>query len=127
MRHLTYLGLALLLTNAIAYAQMGPPIPMTAAQFAASPTGANVTLALRVNRLTRTTLDGELLERVNDALYKKTGQRVQLYVPAETPFVMGSFADLKPGAIIFVDAVATTAAHADVKKIVVVTAYAKIE
>jgi len=127
MRHVTYLGLALLLTNATAYAQMGPPIPMTAPQFAASPTGANVTLALRVNRLARTTLDGELLERVNDALYKKTGQRVQLYVPAETPFVMGSFADLKPGAIIFAYAVTTTAAHADVKKIVVVTAYAKIE
>jgi hypothetical protein len=100
---------------------------MTAAQFAASPTGANVTLALRVNRLARTTLDGELLERVNDARYKKTGQRVQLYVAAETPFVMGSFADLKAGAIIFVYAVTTTAAHADVKKIVVVTAYAKIE
>jgi hypothetical protein len=127
MKHLTYLGLAFLFSSAAAQAQMSAPIPMTAAQFASSPTGATVTLALRVNRLARTALDGELLDRVNDALYKKTGRRVQLYVPAETPFIMGSFSDLRPGAIIFVYAVTTTAAHADVKKIVVVTAYAKVE
>lgn len=106
---------------------MGPPIPMTAAQFGSSTSGQNVILAVRVNRLARTELDAELLERVNDALYKKTGKRVTLYLPQETPFVMGSIADVKPGAIVFVYGVATTAGRADVKKAVVVTAYAHVE
>jgi hypothetical protein len=112
---------------ATAAAQMGPPIPMTASQFASSSTGQNVILAVRVNRLARTTLDAELLERVNDSLYKKTGKTVALYLPEETPFVMGSMADLKPGAIVFVYGVATTSGRADVKKVVVVTAYARVE
>ncbi len=127
MKHLVYLVMAVLAASGAARAQMAPPMPLTAAQFASSATGQSVTLVVRVDRLVRASLDAELLERVSDSLYKTTGQRVSLYLPAETSFVMGSMSDLKPGAIVFVYAVATTAAHADVKKVIVVTPYVKVE
>jgi hypothetical protein len=84
-------------------------------------------LAVRVDRLVRTALDAELLERVTDSRYRATGKHVTLYLSSETPVVMGSIADVKPGAIVFVYGVATTAGHADVKKVVVVTPYATVE
>jgi hypothetical protein len=127
MKYLACFALAFFAITAGAGAQMGPPIPMTAAQFESSSTGQNVTLVVRVTRFSRTALDAELLERVNDSLYKTTGKSVVLYVPAETPFVMGSMSDLKPGAVVFTYAVATTASHADVKKIIVVTQYVRVE
>jgi hypothetical protein len=127
MKHLTCLVLAMLAAAGAARAQMAPPLPTTPAQFESSSTGQSVTLAVRVDRLARETLDAELLERVDDSHYKATGKRVSLYLPAETSFVMGSMSDLTPGAIVFVDAVTTTAAHADVKKVVVVTPYVKVE
>lgn len=127
MKHSTYLALLFALLAAPAAAQMGPPIPMTAAQFASSSTGQNVILAVRVNRVARTSLSVEQLERVNDTTYKKTGKVVTLFLPAETPFIMGAASDVKPGAVIFVYAVTTTAAHADVKKVIVVTPYARVQ
>jgi hypothetical protein len=127
MKQLMFVALAMLAAAGAARAQMAPPTPTTAAQFDSSPVGQSVTLAVRVDRLARTALEAELLERVNDSLYKATGKRVALYLPAEAGFVMGSMSDLKPGAIIFVYAVTTTAGHADVKKIVVVTPYVKVE
>ncbi|MGC1380371.1 MAG: hypothetical protein WA814_05035, partial [Candidatus Baltobacteraceae bacterium] len=107
--------------------QMAPPTPLTAAQFAASPSGQNVILVVRVNSLKRTALDAQLLERVNDATYKATQENVALYLPAETPIVMGSMDDVKPGAVVFIYGVATTPHHADVKKVVVVTPYVKVQ
>lgn len=127
MKHLSYVAAAMIATAGPALAQMSPPTPMTAAQFESSSTGQSVTLVVRVDRLARASLDAELLERINDSLYKRTGKRVSLYVPAETDFVMGSMSDVKPGAIVFVYAVTTTAAHADVKKVIVVTPYVKVE
>ncbi|HEY6325322.1 MAG TPA: hypothetical protein VIW73_02255 [Candidatus Cybelea sp.] len=127
MKYMAYFVLASVAAAGAARAQMAPPIPMTAAQFASSAAGQSVTLVVRVDRLARESLDAELLERISDALYRPTGKRVSLYLPAETSFVMGSMSDLKPGAVVFVYAVATTAAHADVKKVVVVTPYVKVE
>jgi hypothetical protein len=127
MKHFVYILLATLATAGVARAQMGPPIPMTPAQFEASSTGQSVTLVVRLDRLARTSVDAELLERVDDSHYRATGKRVALYLPAETSFVMGTMSDLKPGAIVFVYAVTTTAAHADVKKVIVVTPYVKVE
>ena len=127
MKHLAYLVTAMLMGSGAVRAQMAPPTPMTPAQFASSATGQSVTLVVRVNRLARESLDAELLDRINDSLYKTTGKRVSLYLPAETSFVMGSMSDLKPGAVVFVYAVATTADHADVKRVIVVTPYVKVE
>lgn len=118
---------SILLCTSIAAAQMAPPTPMTAGQFANSAIGQEVILAVRVDRVARTQLEGELLERAGEGRYRPTRARVTLYVPADTPFVMGSFADLKPAAILFVYAVTTSAAHADVKKAIVVTRYVTIE
>jgi hypothetical protein len=127
MRYAVCLALALVISTAPANAQMGAPIPMTAGQFATSTTGQDVILAVRVDRLARTALDAELLERVTDSRYRATGKHVSLYLASETPFVMGSIADVKPGAIVFVYGVATTAGHADVKKVIVITPYATVE
>jgi len=127
MKHATLLSLILAALTASAAAQMRAPEPMTAAQFASSTAGQAVNVTVRVNRSARTELDCELLDRVNDGLYKGTGKRVELYLAAETPIVMGSMADLKTGAVIYVEGVATTAWHADVKKVVVITPYVKVE
>lgn len=127
MKYALFLALAGALSAATADAQMGPPIPMTAGQFANSTSGQDVILAVRVDTLARTKLDAELLERVTDSRYRATGRRIVLYLAAETLFVMGSITDVKPGAIIFVYGVATATGHADVKKVVVVTPYAKVE
>jgi hypothetical protein len=108
-------------------AQMGPPATLTAQQFAATATGQNVVLAVRVTARSRTTLDAELLDHLDDQRYRATGKRVTLYLPAETPFVMGSAADIKSGAVLAVYAVTTTASHADVKKVVVITPYALVK
>jgi hypothetical protein len=118
---------AIVLSAGVAAAQMAAPVPLTAAQFAVSATGQNVILAVRVVRLARTDLEAELLERVSDTRYKATGKRVALYLAAETPIVMGSAADVKPNAVLFVYAATTTAAHADVKKAVVITQYATVQ
>lgn len=127
MRFLLYVVAAMLAGTVTANAQMAPPIPMTPRQFESSSTGQSVTLVVRLERLARTSVDAELLERVDDSHYRTTGKRVALYLPAETTFVMGTMSDLKPGAIVFVYAVTTTAAHADVKKIIVVTPYVTVE
>ena len=102
-------------------AQMGPPETLTAQQFAATATGQNVVLAVRINARSRTTLEAELLDHLDDARYRATGKRVTLYLPAETPVVMGSATDVKSGAVLAVYAVTTTANHADVKRVVVIT------
>jgi hypothetical protein len=127
MKYLVVSILAALLAAAPAGAQMAPPVPMTPAQFAAAASGQDVTLVVRVNSFERTALVADLLSRVSDSRYKATGKSVALYVPAETPFVMGSAADLQPNAVVFVYGVATTPGRADVKKIVVVTPYVTIE
>ena len=127
MKQMLFAVLAALFAAAPAAAQMAPPIPMTPAQFSSAVSGANVTLVLRVSTYARSTLEGELLERVSDSRYTQSGKNVELYLPPETPFVMGSAADLKAQAVIFVYAVATTPEHADVKKVVVVTPYVTVE
>jgi len=127
MRLALYVAAAVLAGTVAASAQMAPPIPMTPRQFESSSTGQSVTLVVRVDRLARTSVDAELLERLDDSHYRTTGKRVALYLPAETSFVMGTMADLRPGAIVFVYAVTTTAAHADVKRVIVVTRYVTVE
>ncbi len=128
MKYLMHWLLTLLMASmaAPAGAQMGPPATLTARQFAATATGQNVELAVRITARSRTTLEAELLDRLDDERYRATGKRVTLYLPAETPFVMGSAADVKSGAVLVVYAVTTTANHADVKRVVVITPYASV-
>src|SRR5581483_12050083 len=121
MKHILCLLLALLFPTVSASAQMGPPETITAKAFDVTPAGQNVVLAVRVASRSRTTLNAEILDHTSGQRYHPTGKRVTLYIPEETPFVMGSASDVTAGAVLAVYAVTTTAGHADVKKVVVLT------
>ena len=82
---------------------------------------------MSVAAVKRTALAEELLNRESDSVYRCTGKIVGLYLPEDTPVVMGSLTDVKPGAVLFVYGTAATPGHADVKKLVAVTAYVKVE
>src|SRR5277367_6358261 len=82
-----------------AFAQMGsPPVPMSPTQFSQAAIGQSVQIAVRVQRVERSTLYAELLARETDTLSKATGKQVVLFVPDGTPVVMGNLADVVPGA-----------------------------
>jgi hypothetical protein len=121
------IALAGLITTAPALAQMKPPAPMTAAQFSQSVAGQSLVLAVRVTGRDRDTVHAGLLARRDDSHYVATGTPVELYFPADTPVVMGTDADVKAGAVLFVDAVATTRGHADVKRVTVITPYITVQ
>jgi hypothetical protein len=127
MKNFSLLALLLTLLAAPAAAQMQPPIPMSPAEFSNATAGQSIKLVVRVAAVKRTALSVELLNRENDSLYKATGKIVSLYLPEDTPVIMGSLADVKPGAVLFVYGTATTPDHADVKKLVAVGAYVKVE
>lgn len=100
---------------------------MTRAQFENAATGSAVDLAVRVASIKRDDVRADLLERLNETTYKVTGTSVDLFDPADTPIVMGSRSDVKPGAVLFVSATATGRDSADVKKIVVITSYVSVK
>ena len=112
-----------------AQAQMmhAPPVPMSAKEFAAASTGQNVQIAVRVERRKRATLWGELLDHRTDTLAKATGKRVTLYLADGTPVVMGTAADVVPGAVLFVYGVVTKPGQVDVKRLVVDTKYVHVQ
>jgi hypothetical protein len=110
-----------------AAAQMKPPIPMTPAQFAQAVPGQSLILAVRVADRARDDVRAQLLVRIDDSHYRVTATPVDLYVPADTPMVMGSEADVKAGAVLIVHAVATTRGRADVKRVTVITPYINIQ
>jgi hypothetical protein len=122
---LTFFGC--MLAAAPALSQMKPPTPLTATQFAHATPGQALVLAVRVTIRERDALRADLLERRDDAHYRSTGTTVELYYPQDTPVVMGSSADVKTGAVLFVRAVATTPGHADAKQITVVTPYVSVQ
>ena len=115
------------LTNATAAAQMHGPPPMTKAQYENAVTGSNVNLVVRVTAANRATLTAELLEPVTETSYKTSGTTVKLFYSSDTPIVMGSQSDVKPGAVVFVFAVATGRDTADAKKFVVMTPYVSVK
>ena len=127
MKNFALLALLLTLLAAPAAAQMQPPIPMSPVEFSNAASGQSIKLVVRVAAVKRTALSAELLNRESDSLYRSTGKIVSLYLPEDTPVVMGSLTDVKPGAVLFVYGTATTPGHADVKKLVAVTAYVKVE
>ncbi|MEO7201969.1 MAG: hypothetical protein ABI431_04495 [Candidatus Tumulicola sp.] len=127
MKYIAILSLGVALLTAPALSQMKPPVPMTTAQFGHAVTGQSIAILVRVVAYKRTSLSAELLDRESDSVYKSTGKIVDLYLPEDTPFVMGSFAGIKPGAALFVYGVATTRGRADIKKIIVLTGYIRVE
>lgn len=117
-----------LLTIVLAQMMMhGPPTPMTAQQLASSLPGQSVQIEVRVQKSDRASVTADLLQRETDALSKATGKTVELYLPDGTPVIMGSISQVVPGAVLFVYGVVTKPNHVDVKKVIVVTQYVKVE
>lgn len=114
-------------TPLAAVAQMRPPIPMTQAQYSRAVPGQNITIAVRVDSVNRTDVHAQLLERVNDTLYTNTKRNLRLFVADGTPVVMGSAADVKPGAVLFVYGISTARDRADAKRLIAVTQYVTVK
>jgi hypothetical protein len=113
-----------------AQAQMmghNPPIPMTLEQFAKATPGQSVQIAVRIISIKRSTLYAELLQHETDTVSKATGKHVQLYFADGTPVVMGTAADITPGAVLYVYGVVTKPYNVDVKRAVVDTKFVKVE
>jgi hypothetical protein len=103
------------------------PAPMSLQEFASTHSGQNAQIEVRVQKVDRTTVTAELLQHESDTLSKATGKTVTLYLPDGTPVVMGSAGDIGPGALLFVNGVVTAPNHVDVKRVVVLTKYLKVE
>ncbi len=104
-----------------------PPVPMTPEDFAKAQPGQSVQIAVRVDRVQRTTLYAELLRHESDTTSKTTGEHVVLYFAGGTPVVMGSATDVTAGAVLFVYGVVTKPDHVDAKRVVVDTNFVKVE
>ena len=116
------IGIALLLAQV-----MAPPAAMTDAALARAQAGEKLNLVVRVDNFSRHTIDGHVLNRINDSSYTLTKSTIAIYAPQETAFVMGSADDVHSGAVLYVYAVATKPRAADATKIVVVTPYVTVK
>ncbi len=109
-----------------AEAQMRAPVTLTSQQFAGAPAGQPVKLVVRVDAVRGTTLDAEILARRTDSAYATTGAHVELAYGGSVPIVMGAPSDIAPGAVLFVDAIATSTGRARASRFVVVTRYVRV-
>jgi len=96
-----------------------PPVPMTPAQFSSARIGQNVQIAVQVTGRNRETVSGELLRQKTPAVSLRTGRHITLYFPDGTPTVMGTAAQVQPGAVLFVYGVLTKPGFVDVKRLVI--------
>ena len=126
IRSLILVALAATVFPVAAAGQMQPPQPMTTAESQSAPSGSPVQIVVRVTSLQRENLQADLLAQVDASHYKTTATQLDLYFSADTPVVMGSVADVKAGAVLYIYAVATAHNRADVKKAVVVTPFVKV-
>ena len=109
-----------------AEAQMRAPVTLTSAQFAGAPPGQPVKLVVRLDSVRGSTLEAEILARRSESAYAPSGAHVELTYGADVPIVMGAASDIEPGAVLFVDAVASSAGRARAKRFVVVTRYVSV-
>ena len=68
-----------------------------------------------------------LLERIDDADYRASADRLALVVAPDTPVVMGAIADLRPGAVAQIGGVLDAARALEVNKVVILTGYVRVE
>lgn len=108
-------------------AQMGPPIPMTSQQLTHTARGGSVELVVRIESIQRQIVSAMVLDRKTDTEYATSKVHAQLDVPEGTPVVMGTLRDLVPKAIVYVTGVVTRPSTVDVKKVVVLTLYVKVD
>jgi len=114
--------------RAVADAQMmgPPPVPMSPQQFAHARAGQDVQIAVRIQRVNRSTLYAELLQHQTDTLARATGKAVTLFLADGTAVVMGTADEIRPGAVLFVYGVLTKPANVDIKRVVIDTKYVKV-
>lgn len=110
-----------------ARAQMAPPPAMTAADLDQANTGTTVRLVVRVESVKRSTLSSVVLNRVTETTYALTKDKFAIYAPTDLRIIMGSYDDIKPGAILYVFATVTKPHAADATKIVVLTQVIKVQ
>jgi hypothetical protein len=67
-----------------------------------------------------------LLERIDDADYRASAAQLSLVVAPGTPLVMGTAADLRPGAVAQVGGVLDPARELVVKQAVILTGYVRV-
>lgn len=114
-------------SSAAATAQMHSTPAMTVREFSSTASGQPIQVAVRVESLNRTALHAQMLERRSEGVYASTGKRITLYFPDGTPVIMGSAADIAPGAVLFIYGVATKHGEADVKRVVVMSRYVQVK
>ncbi len=122
-----YLLATCLPLSAMAQMMGKPPLPMTAQQFSAARIGQSVQISVRIQRVERSTLYGELLEQKTETLDTPTGKHLILYFADGTPVIMGTASQVRAGAVLFVYGVVTKPGHVDIKRAVVDTKYVNVQ
>lgn len=101
--------------------------PLSAAQFAAASVGQMVQIEVRVRAIQRSNVQAQLLQQTGGRTAKNTGKSVQMFMPQSTPVVMGSTADVVPGAVLYVYGIVTKPGRVDAKRVVVATRYMTVQ
>lgn len=105
---------------------MGAPTAQTAQAFRSARAGSAITLALRVETVSRTTLRAQILNPAGGKKYVATRDRATLYFNADAPVIMGTHDDVKPGALVIADVIVTQAGRGDIKRVVVLNSYMSV-
>jgi hypothetical protein len=116
-----------LILTALLLAQMMAPPAMTNVAIARARPGDKLNLVVRVDSFARHTIAGHVLDRVTDSQYALTKSTIAIYAPQDAAYVMGTADAVRPGAILYVYAVATKPQAADATKIVIVTPYVTVK
>ena len=103
------------------------PTPMTPQQVASAVAGSPIQFAARVDSVDRATVHAHVLNKIGDETYQSSPQTIDIYQPKTVSYVMGKRDEVKPGAVLFVYAVATKPHQADATKIVIDTRYVTVK
>jgi hypothetical protein len=97
-------------------------------QFAALKPGETTKVVLEVTYSTSpTNLQGKLLEKKTETVYRRTAELVEVAFDAKTPVVMGKTADLRPGAVIHVSGTVNASHVLEATQIVILTGYVQVD
>jgi hypothetical protein len=105
---------------------MRPATTTAAAVFSAQP-GAHIKLVARVDHsVSLNTYAAQLLESRAEGSYRVTPERLRIALSADTSVVMGSAADLQPGAVVQASGALDGARTLQARQIVILTGYVRI-
>lgn len=105
---------------------MGAPTAQNAKAFRGAHPGAAITLALRIQTVSRSTVTAQILDPQGGKNYRATRERATLYFSSDAPVVMGARDDVKAGALVIADVIVTKAGHGDLKRVVVLNSYMSV-